>query len=185
MRYVALLRGINVGGKNKVPMSELRDCFKQLGFTDVLTYINSGNILFSTPKKVDAVELIEICETAIERRFGFKVVATVIAKDQFLQAVEHAPAWWNTLPDTRNEALFVIPPTLASEVLKEMQRNVLRVDRFAVSGPIIFWTLPKDEYGKSVVAKIIGTPMYKRLTIRNANTTKKLETLFSVTEEEV
>lgn len=67
MRYLALLRGINVGGKNKVAMAELRDCFEAQGFADVSTYINSGNIFFSSDE-TDEVKLVEVCEAAIECR---------------------------------------------------------------------------------------------------------------------
>lgn len=178
MKYVALLRGINVGGNNKVAMSELRDCFEKRGFTDVNTYINSGNIFF-TSEEIDVVTLVGVCETAIKERFGFTVVVTVISKDEFEKALRHAPAWWaDGTAGTRNDALFVIPPTQAKEVLDELQKKTTRVDKLAAYGQVVFWTLPMADYGKSVVPKMIGTPIYKRVTMRSSTTTKKLLGLF-------
>ena len=66
MKYIALLRGVNVGGKNKVAMGDLRVCFESLGFENVTTYINSGNVVFDSPQKSTA-ELVELCEDASEK----------------------------------------------------------------------------------------------------------------------
>lgn len=174
MKYVALLRGINVGGNNKVAMSELRDCFEKLGFTDVTTYINSGNIFFASDE-ADIVALVHKCEVAIKDRFGFVVVVTVISKHDFEDALHHAPSWWaDGTADTRNDALFVIPPTTAKEVLTELQKKTSTVDKLGSYGQVVFWTLPMAEYNKSVVPKMIGTPIYKRVTMRSSTTTNKL-----------
>lgn len=110
MRCIALLRGINVGGNNKVAMSELRDCFEKRGFTDVKTYINSGNIFF-TSEETNTVVLVDVCESAIEERFGFTVIVTVLSKDEFEEALQHAPSWWaDGSEDTRNDALLLYRP---------------------------------------------------------------------------
>lgn len=90
MRYLALLRGINVGGKNKVAMRELRECFEASGLTEASTYINSGNIFFSCDE-TDEVALVEKCESIIEKQFGFPVVVMVISQKEFVNAMEHAP----------------------------------------------------------------------------------------------
>lgn len=178
MKYLALLRGINVGGNNKVAMSELRECFEELGFTNVSTYINSGNIFFETAE-ADEAELVKRCEAAIEKRFGFPVVAMVISKAHFVAAIERAPSWWaDGSEGVRNDALFVIPPTTAEEVLVHLTAKADAPDRFATSGQVVFWSLPMAKYTKSVVPKIIGTPIYKRITIRSSTTTKKLLALF-------
>lgn len=177
MRAIALLRGINVGGNNKVAMSDLRDCFEKEGFTDVSTYINSGNIIF-TSKINDTVKLVKQCEAAIEKRFGFPVVVMVISAEQLEDALRHAPSWWAKENPSgekiRNEALFIIPPTTAQEVLDEIQKKSTSVDQLTTYGQVIFWTLPMAKYNKSVVPKIIGTPIYRSVTIRTASTAKKL-----------
>jgi uncharacterized protein (DUF1697 family) len=173
-KYIALLRGINVGGNNTVAMSDLRACFMGLGFTDVATYINSGNVLFSSDQ-ADVVKLVEQCEAAIENQFGFSVIVMVLSAKDLKDALDHAPDWWTGDPKVmRNEALFVIPPTIAEEVLAEIKKKSPTVDKFATHGQVIFWNLPKENYNKSVVSKIIGTPIYRRVTIRGANTVRKL-----------
>lgn len=179
MRYLALLRGINVGGKNKVSMAELKQCFERLDFTNVSTYINSGNIFFETAK-TDEAKLVKICEEAIEKSFGFKVIITVISKTDFESALQHAPEWWGDgeRKEIRSDALFIIPPVSGQEALKHIAANGSVVDRFAVHGQIIFWSLPMVNYNQSVVPKIIGTPIYKSITIRSSTTTKKLANLF-------
>ncbi len=175
MRYIALLRGINVGGNNKVAMSELRVCFESLGFTDVATYINSGNVLFSVDKTNES-NLVSRCEEAIESQFGFAVVVTVISVVHFREAIDNAPSWWahDNSKEFRNDALFVIPPTSPKVVLAEIQKKASTVDMLEIHGQVIFWTLPMAEYNKSVVPKIIGTPIYRRITMRSSTTTKKL-----------
>lgn len=178
MKYLALLRGINVGGNNKVAMSELRTCFERAGFTGVSTYINSGNIFFESDE-TDLVDLVHRCEAAIEKTFGFMVVVTVISQDAYKDAMRHAPSWWaDGTPATRNDALFVIPPATTQEVLDELTKKISRVDKLDSRGQVVFWTLPMADYGKSVVPKIVGTPIYKRITIRSSTTAKKLLDLF-------
>lgn len=174
-RYLALLRGINVGGKNKVAMSELRECFEALGFTDVSTYINSGNIFFSSSESSE-VKLVKVCEAAIEKKFGFPVVTMVISKKDFVEAMEHAPKWWGggRVTGVRSDALFVIPPTKTQEVRDALQVKPDAPDKFDEHGQVIFWALPMEKYSKSVVPKIIGTPIYKSVTIRSSTTAYKL-----------
>lgn len=178
MKYLALLRGINVGGNNKVAMSELRTCFERAGFARVSTYINSGNIFFESDN-TDIVDLVHRCEVAIKDTFGFVVVVMVISQDEYKDAMQHAPIWWadGTL-ETRSDALFVIPPTTTQEVLDELAKKTSRVDKLGSHGQVVFWTLPMADYGKSVVPKIVGTPIYKRITIRSSTTAKKLLGLF-------
>lgn len=175
MKYLALLRGINVGGNNKVAMKDLRACFEALGFGDVTTYINSGNIFFTTDESDDK-KLVARCEAAIEKTFGFPVVVMVISEKDYRRALAQAPSWWGNgdRKQTRSDALFVIPPTTAEEVLDVLQQKADKPDKFATHGQVVFWSLPMAEYNKSVVPKIIGTPIYRRITIRSSTTTKKL-----------
>lgn len=173
--FIALLRGINVGGNSKVAMSDLRVCFEEQGFTAVSTYINSGNVLFTSREK-EIVALVQQCETAIEKKFGFPVVVTVLAAGDLKAAFAKVPTWWASgdPKQFRSEVLFVIPPTTAQEVLTEIEKKATTVDKFFVYGQVIFWTLPRVSYNKSIVPKIIGTPIYRRITIRSSTTAKKL-----------
>lgn len=104
MKFVALLHGINVGGNNKVAMSELKACFEKLGFNNVTTYINSGNVIFESAQQ-STTTLVKMCESAIEKQFGFHIVCAIISADELVNAVRHAPKWWNN-GDAKHNAIL-------------------------------------------------------------------------------
>jgi len=174
MKYIALLRGINVGGNNKVSMAELRECFEEAGFKEVSTYINSGNVLFESTKKSDA-ELVDICETAIEKRFGFRIICAVISAEELHDSIAHAPEWWDKgAPAIKHNALFVIAPKTAKEIMDEVGEPKLEYEQVAAHGRVIFWSAAFKTFGRTQYNKIVGTPAYQFVTIRNSNTAKKL-----------
>jgi len=175
MKYVALLRGINVGGNNKVSMAELKNCFEAEGFENVTTYINSGNVIFEFTG-VDIAELVKICEKAIEKRFGFHVVCSVISASELREALENAPDWWNK-GDAKHNAIFVIAPKTTGEIMAEVGEARTEYENVAAYHPIIFWTAPLETFGRTRYGKIVSSQSYKSVTIRNANTTNKLAEL--------
>jgi uncharacterized protein (DUF1697 family) len=179
MRYVALLRGINVGGNNKVPMRDLAACFESLELGNVSTYINSGNVLFEAVE-TDEAKLVQRIEAAIERRFGFPVRVAVISKTDLLDALAQAPTWWNKEPLAKNNAIFVIAPATAKEVMRMVGAAKPEYEQVASSGPVIFWTTTFKDFNRTQYSKMVGTPAYKMTTIRNANTTLKLAYLLSL-----
>ena len=173
MRYVALLRGVNVGGNNKVPMADLRACFEAAGYENVKTYINSGNVIFDSAE-TDLVKLVKTCEKSIETRFGFPVRVSVVSSDQLRRALEHAPAWWDKDPASKHNAIFVIAPAKAKEIMQAVGETKPEYERVAPYDNIIFWSAPLKTFGRSRWAKVVGTAAYRDITIRNANTAKKL-----------
>lgn len=175
MKYVALLRGINVGGNNRVPMAELKACFERAGFENVTTYINSGNVIFKSDES-SLTKLVEICETAIERQFGFRVVCSVISAQDLREAVHHAPKWWN-VGEAKHNAIFVIAPRTAKEIMQEVGDAKPEYEKVAAYGQVIFWSAPLKTFGRTRYSKIVGSKVYKSITIRNANTTLKLADL--------
>jgi len=178
MRYIALLRGINVGGNNKVPMAELRACFVKAGFKNVSTYINSGNVLFESDE-IDKVKLVSICETQIENMTGFHVVCAVISADELKRAMAHAPAWWDKVEGDKHNALFVIAPATAKQIIAEVGDAKPEYEKIAAYDPIIFWSAPLKTFNRTRYKNIVGMSAYQSVTIRNANTTKKLLELVS------
>ncbi len=168
-----MLRGINVGGNNKVPMAELKSCLESIGFENVKTYINSGNVIFDSTKASKA-ELIKLCEKEIEQRFGFHVICSVILATELHDAVAHAPSWWCKDDMSSHNALFVITPATPEIIMKEIGDTKPEYEKVAAYGPVIFWSAPVKTFGRTRFSKIVGTPAYRSITIRNANTTKKL-----------
>jgi uncharacterized protein (DUF1697 family) len=172
MKYITLLRGINVGGNNRVPMTELKACFEKSGFKNVVTYINSGNVIFESHES-NLVTLVGICEEAIERQFGFRVVCSVISTSDLLDAVEHAPKWWG-VGEAKHNAIFVIAPKTAEDIMQEVGEAKPEYEKVAAYGQVIFWSAPIETFSRTRYSKIVGSRTYKSVTIRNANTTRKL-----------
>ena len=171
-KYIALLRGINVGGKNTVPMPQLKALFEKAGFTDVSTYINSGNVLFTADGPEDTLK--QECERMIEAHFGFAVIVMVISAAALKDAVSHAPDWWGQDPDSTHNALFVIPPATPETLMAEIGAAKPEYESIASHGPVIFWSAPRKTWSRTRYSKIVGTRAYSSITIRNANTARKL-----------
>ncbi len=174
-RYIALLRGINVGGKNTVPMKELKALFEQAGFADVSTYINSGNVLFTAEGSQTA--LAQQCEELIARRFGFAVPVMVITAAALKDAIAHAPDWWGHDADSTHNALFVLPPATPETLMPQIGDTKPEYEQVASHGPVIFWSAPRKTWSRTRYSKIVGTKAYSSVTIRNANTARKLAEL--------
>lgn len=173
MKYVALLRGINVGGNNKVPMAELKACFEGLGFRNVSTYINSGNVLFETGN-TDVAQLVRNSEAAIEKQFGFKVICSVISAADLHDAYIHAPKWWDTDDEAKHNAIFVIAPKTAKEVMGDVGEAKPEYEKVAAHGSVIFWSAPIETFNRARYKNITKPAIYKWVTIRNSNTMRKL-----------
>jgi uncharacterized protein (DUF1697 family) len=172
MKFIALLRGVNVGGKNKVAMPELKACFEGAGFDDVRTYINSGNVVFESTQ-LDTAKLVAICENAIRMQCGFDVVCAVISADELVESLRHAPAWWGE-GDGKHNAIFAIAPKKAEEIMAEIGDTKPEYEKVAAYHPIIFWSAPIETFSRTRYSKIVGTKLYQSVTIRNLSTTKKI-----------
>lgn len=172
--YVALLRGVNVGGKNKIPMPLLREAFEKAGFAEVSTYINSGNVLFAS-NEADAEVLQKKCRQAILDGFGLDIAVAVLSAKELADALAGAPAWWGRDEDAKHNAIFVIAPAGAAAVLAAVGEAKPAYERVAAFGRVIFWSAPLKTFSHTRWSKIVSVPAaYGSITIRNANTAKKL-----------
>ncbi|WP_312045863.1 DUF1697 domain-containing protein [Anaerotignum sp.] len=172
-KYIALLRGINVGGKNKISMPELKKTFENIGYQDVKTYINSGNIIFSSPID-DEDEIKKSCELAITNTFHLNIAVTIIPAQELTVALQNAPSWWDSDSQSKHNAIFVIPPATAKEILEQIGIEKPEYEKVSYYGQVIFWSAPITTFSRTRLSKIVGKPSYHSITIRNANTTKKL-----------
>ena len=119
-RYIALLRGVNISGKNKVPMAELKKGFEELGFAEARTYLNSGNVIFSSDEG-NIEGFTNQIETMIQRFFGFDIPVFVISKEALEDILAYAPDWWgNEDKATYDNLIFIIPPTTFADVFGEI-----------------------------------------------------------------
>jgi uncharacterized protein (DUF1697 family) len=176
--HVALLRGINVGGRNRIAMTDLRDAFTECGFTEVSTYIQSGNVLFRPDRPAGSLER-EI-ETALERRFGVPLVVVVRSHRQLRSIVERAPDGFGAEPDRyHSDVVFLRSPLTARQAMRVVQ---LRdgVDSAWSGRGVIYFARLSERRTQSKMSSIVGTPEYQSMTIRSwSTTTKLLDTLDS------
>ncbi|MDN5275856.1 MAG: hypothetical protein JWN33_505 [Candidatus Saccharibacteria bacterium] len=175
-RYVGLIRGINVGGNNKVSMSELKSQYELSGLKNVSTYINSGNVIFESDE-LDTAKLVSRCETIIRDCFGVTMRMAVISVDELHKDLAHAPAWWGADEGSKHNAVFVIPPAQTELLVREVGEIKPEYEKIAFHGHIIFWSAPLKTFGRSRWAKIVGAAAYQHVTIRNYTTAQKLKSL--------
>ena len=171
-QYVALLRGINVGGKNKVPMADLREALEEDGFSAVRTYIASGNVLFETSDP--AKELEQRIEAAVERRFGLPIVVAVRSERALRSVVSSAPEGFGTQPDRfHSDTIFLRSPLTAAQAMKVVR---LRdgVDQAWTGRGVLYFARLSAQRTKSRMSSIVATPEYANMTIRSWKTTVKL-----------
>jgi uncharacterized protein (DUF1697 family) len=177
-KYISLLRGVNVGGKNKISMPELKAAFEKQGFENVVTYINSGNILFDS--NLGLAEAKAACEDLITTGFGLKIAVAIIAADHLRDALAHAPGWWNSDADSTHNAIFAIPPATAAEIHSGVGETKPEYEKVFHYGSVIFWSAPRKTFSRTRYSKIVANKaVYNLITIRNANTTLKLAALAS------
>src|SRR5689334_768214 len=116
IRYVALLRGINVGGKNPIKMDALRACFEEAGFDDVVTYIASGNVVFSSSDPRTKTEA--TIDAMLEKAFGYRGPTVVLSATDFVAIMNEAPKGFGQSPDEyHSDVIFLKLPARPQEVL--------------------------------------------------------------------
>jgi len=174
--YLALLRGINVGGKNKVEMARLRTVFESLGFTQVRTFINSGNVIFSDDR--DPSNLRTLIEKAIAEEFGFPVRVVLRDLDSVVKVAKSIPAAWKDDATMRCYVMFLWEEADKPTVLDRLTIKEDIDDVRYVSGAVI-WRVDRDNLTKSGMAKLTSHELYQAMTIRNCNTVRKLADLMT------
>ncbi|MBS6504139.1 MAG: DUF1697 domain-containing protein [Clostridium sp.] len=172
MVYVALLRGINVGGKNKIDMKLLKETFVRTGMESVTTYINSGNVIF-TDMKHTKTEITNLLEEAIFRYFQLNIKVLIRSLNDFEHMIKVLPESWRNDKNMRSDVLFLWEEFDRKTVINELKIKP-EVDTVMYVPGAILWTLDKVNITKSGLNKFIGTDVYKKMTARNFNTTRKI-----------
>lgn len=173
LRYILLLRGINVGGKNKVAMSELKVLLTELGFEDVDSYINSGNLFFSGEETYESC--ISKIKHLLETNFDFSIPFTLISKEEYLKEKESLPKWWYE-EMARRDVLFFSYDLDRSKILDFIDKSTFYNETVYIGKNAVFWGKYDDsEYMKTIYhKKLIKQEFYKQVTIRNGNTFEKI-----------
>jgi len=174
-RYVALLRGINVGGNKKVEMKKLKSVFESLGFKNVSTYINSGNVIFETEMKNDD-DIGKVVGEKLSDVFGFEIRTLVRGAKDIERLVQAIPTDWTNDSKQRTDVLFLWD-TFDNKKSISLIKTTEGVDNLEYILGAIVWNVDKKLYSKSGMHKFIGTTVYKHMTARNVNTVRKLAEL--------
>lgn len=175
---MVLLRGINVGGKNSVPMAALRDMLSSLGYDEVTSNIASGNVMVSSGKTPTAIA--QEIEKELPKHFTLDsklIRVLVLNHEQLKDIIDSKPAGFGEQPSTyHSDVIFLIGIT-AKDAIKIFNPRE-GVDRVWPGDGVIYSERLSVERTKSRLGTIIGTPLYQSMTIRSWNTVTKLLTLF-------
>jgi uncharacterized protein (DUF1697 family) len=170
--FVALLRGVNVGGNNMISMSSLKQSFEKLGFSDVATYINSGNIIFKS-KEADARKLEIKIEKMLAKEYqlGSKVVLRSLSEMEKL--VQSMPRNWTGESGWRYNVIFLRHTIDSEKILGELEVKK-DIEEVVYCPGALLWSAQVSEMTRTNMIKLSSRKMYQDMTIRNLNTTRKL-----------
>lgn len=176
MRYVALLRGINVGGKNLIRMPALQACLSER-FDDVTTYIQSGNVVFSAGRSSQTTLTAEI-ESMLRSSFAHYDASVVLrSASQMRSVIEDAPPGFGGDPERyRYEVVFLKSPLTATIAMRDVPVRE-GVDFAAAGRGVLYHRRLTSRATQSQLSRVVAMPMYQHMTIRNWNTTTKLAAL--------
>lgn len=174
MRYVALLRGINVGGNTLIKMADLRECITALGHDNVSTYIASGNVLFESRERSGS-KLDAQLEKAIERHFALPVRVVVRSARELHRIADSVPHKWLDAPELRVTVAFLLRGNDARAIARTLKPKP-GIDEVVTAPGALIWAIRRDAVTRTGL-KLVGTPIYKQMTLRNLNTTLKLAEL--------
>jgi uncharacterized protein (DUF1697 family) len=175
MTYVAFLRGVNVGGKGIISMAAIKEALVALGLSDVRTYLNSGNVIFSS-RASDASPLTARIEKALDRHTGMAIKVLVMEHKTLKTIVDAVPRNWVDDKTMRTYVLLLWKDLDDRGILDRLPTKP-GVDELKYTPGAVVWRVDRENVGKSQMNRIVGTPMYKKITIRSANTMRKLNEL--------
>lgn len=175
MKYILLLRGINISGKNKIAMPELKSVLQENRFKKVVTCLNSGNIILEsdiTNKEILSQKVFEI----IKDKFQLEIPVFVTTEAELEDILSNSPDWWDTSDkNIYNNLIFIIPPATFNEIYATVGEPSKNIDNIEEYKNHIFWSFDLKNYRKSNWwIKTASTNIKDKITIRTANTMKKV-----------
>jgi uncharacterized protein (DUF1697 family) len=172
MKYVALLRGINVGGRNIIKMAALKDCLERNGFRNVATFIQSGNVIFESGER-NAGKLTTRIEGVLSKMFDYDSRIVLRSHAQLKAVVAGVPTEWKTRTDLRCNVAFLREPVTAMHALAQVDAEP-QVDSVTEGKGVLYLSTLLSGLKRSRFTKVIGKSVYRHMTIRNYNTCQKL-----------
>jgi len=178
---VALLRGINVGGKNMVSMSSLKASFERMGFEDVTTYINSGNIIFKA-KEGEARKLERNIERMLSREYKLECKVVVRSFSEIAHLIENLPKNWNGDKHWKYNVIFLRHSIDSGNVLGDLKPKS-DIEQVVYCPGALLWSARISAWSRTSIHKLASQKIYQDMTVRNLNTTKKLYELMKKMSE--
>lgn len=175
MKYIALLRGINISGKNKISMPELKNLLEENNYQNVSTYLNSGNIIFEC--NIDNKETImDNIHTLIKTKFILDIPVYITTDKELEDILNNSPKWWGSNnKEIYDNLIFIIPPTKYEEVYNTIGSPKEGLEQIEEYNNCIFWSFDLNNYRKSNWwVKTASTDIKDKITIRTANTMRKI-----------
>jgi len=175
MKYIAFLRGINISGKNKISMPKLKSVLEGLGFESVVTFLNSGNVVFESESSGKELLSQKICR-AIKESFEIEIPVFITTPAELEDVLGASPEWWGTDDKTiYDNLIFIIPPTTCKEIYDTVGAPSENIDKIFEYKNHIFWSFDLKNYRKSNWwIKTASTSIKDKITIRTANTVRKV-----------
>ena len=176
MEYVALLRGINVGGTNKVVMSELREQVAGVGYTNVRTYINSGNLLF----EAEAEDVAQRLEDLLASRYDFPIRVVLLTAQDYLEELHNLPDWWHG-EVARRDALFFTRGLDCAHVRQRIEAMELGDEAVYFGEHAVFWgKFDEKSFLKTAYHKrLLREDFYRQVTIRSGSTVERIASMLA------
>lgn len=174
MKYIVLLRGVNVSGKNKLPMSALKKVLEENDYREVMTYLNSGNVILESASTAAAIA--SHIRALIGREFSLDIPVLAIASNEVQNVLAHQPDWWNTSDkNIYDNLIFVMPPATSQEVCDIIGDQSAGIEQIQPYQNVIFWSFALQHYQQANWwRKTASLPIKDQLTIRTARTVTKL-----------
>ena len=171
MQYIALLRGINVGGHHKVPMKKLREFFLSLGYTNVETYLHTGNVFFETTLKQKNLQ--RELSRQLAKNYHFTIPTLVKTKQEIKNIASAIPQSWQNDTQYKTDVAYLFHEIDKEHVIDDLPIIKEFIDIRYVPGALL-WHVKRTHYTKSHINKIINLKEYQFMTVRNVNTVRYL-----------
>ncbi len=178
MKYVVLLRGVNVGGNHRVPKADFKAVLEGLGCSDVVIYLNSGNAVFTSEHKLKCEDV----QAALEKRFGFSIPTLLLPGEKIKAIAAKIPAdWTNDAPKPdksgqKSDVLYLFDEINTSDVLKKIGHKPEIETMIYLDGAVLA-NITRANQLKGSLQKLVGSKLYSQMTVRNVNTARKLAEL--------
>jgi uncharacterized protein (DUF1697 family) len=169
---VALLRGINVGGKNLIRMQDLTACFQDAGYRDVRTYAQSGNVVFAADRPTGP-ELEDAVERMLTERLGIPILVVIRSRDELAATVAAAPPDHGS-PELRSDVYFLKHPQSVDTVFAELPELRAGVDSVAPGPGALYFSRVAAQASRTRITRLMSMPVFQEMTVRNWRTTTRL-----------